>query len=91
MYDETGRLVAVDIEAVTADSGQYDNVTLTLSGLSDVTEKYTAKVMFFEDLNSLRPEYEPVCFTEGEANPVEALSFVMGAENKESAGGYNFF
>ena len=91
LYDETGRLVAVDIEAVTADSGQYDNVTLTLSGLSDVTEKYTAKVMFFENLNSLRPEYEPVYFTEGEANPVEALSFVMGAENKESAGGYNFF
>jgi len=91
LYDEDGRLVATNFENINAASGESKTVPVKLTGLSNLTSDYTAKVMFVKDLSTLAPDFDKVYFTEAEINSVEILSFNMGKETDNSAGGYNFF
>jgi hypothetical protein len=91
LYDDEERLVATNFANVDVAPGESKNVPVKLTGLSNITSEYTAKVMFVKDLLTLAPNFDEVSFIEANINSVKALSFDMGKETDNSAGGYNFF
>lgn len=91
LYDDEERLVATNFANVDVAPGESKNVPVKLTGLSNITSEYTAKVMFVKDLLTLTPNFDEVSFIEANINSVKALSFDMGKETDNSAGGYNFF